>query len=186
MVMMFLLLVPVLAVTSYFRLTDHAAAMRKCLADSLPNRWNETVELNIGPWTTRFLRTGLSFLDLPTEARSAASALNEIQFGVYKLAQGKGACDISQFLEITDDAMNQRGLTRLLGVLHRRHGVAVYVSDGGCDQHRMEASILIVDQRQIILGSGRLELDKLTPLLTEKLNHEWRRRGRIDRSSLAL
>ena len=183
---MFMLLVPVLAVTRYFQLTDHTAAMRKSLAKALPERWNETVELNVGPLTTRCLRVGLSFLDLPFEGHSVADALHEVQFGIYELPEGKGVCNIPRLLEVTDDVMIRRGFTRLLGFIQHQQGVAVYVSEQEVDRNIVGASVMIVDKRQLILGSGRVELDALLPLFEDRMSQAWRQHDKHGVSSRVL
>src|SRR5262245_53176923 len=84
-VMFLVFVMGVVGVVSYFRLSSETSALRDALLSSTTDTWHTKIALNIGAITTGLARTGLRFVNLPPEARAAASAVRGVEVGVYEL-----------------------------------------------------------------------------------------------------
>src|SRR5215475_1491618 len=82
-----LLCVALIAVTSYFRLSSEASALRQSAMSSIPGAWHRKIAFHVGALTTGALRAGSHFIKLAPEPRAALDALHGGEVGIYSLEE---------------------------------------------------------------------------------------------------
>src|SRR5436190_19048265 len=107
--MLLAFIVGAFGVVSYFRLSSETSALRDALLSSTTDKWHTKIALNIGGITTGLARTGLRFVNLPPEARAAASAVRGVEVGVYELEDEQRHDDPGMVIARADKAMAADG-----------------------------------------------------------------------------
>jgi hypothetical protein len=166
----------IVGVTSYFRLDRDARCLRNSLTKAIgtaPGAWNKKIELNVGPLTLVALRTGLSFVPLHPEARTALRAVQGAQVGIYKLGADAAGFSPATLLHTANEAMAARGWDCVVGVANRDDVVAVYVPRQLARGGRLRACVAVLNRDQLVVAAGRTDLD---PLIELAMNHpEWKK-----------
>ena len=116
-----------IGLTGCFKVSSDVRALRDCVMKAAPAEWEEEIEIGVGPLTLNLARAGLAFVDLEPEARSALHAVRSAEAGVYKLRSDRQQLSLAAMLSAADKTMAGRGWDRVVGVMHRRELVAVYV-----------------------------------------------------------
>ena len=170
-------LLVVMGVTSYFRMGRDARALRNSFLESKAGAFQKKIELSVGGLTCGLARAGLSFVNLKPEARSALSALRSGEVGVYQVARDFSGPDRMLALTSADEAMTRRGWDRLVGVMHRREMVAVYVPREGCSERDTRFCLAVLDGHQLVVVSARGNLEPLLALASSR--PEWKQKMQL-------
>jgi hypothetical protein len=167
-------LLAVYAATGFVRLSRDTGALRDSLMRSTAVNWNKQVEINVGPLTLGLVRFGLSFIDLDPDGRLALTACRGAEVGVYHLQEGHVCEPYAAVLSSADQAMSARGWERMVGVLHTRELVAVYVPKKMNSAKEVRVCVLVLNGQDLVVVSARSNLE---PLLQLAWKHASRNEG---------
>jgi hypothetical protein len=167
-----LLSLPVFGLASCFFLSRQAKGLRDSVLRATGADWRTAIELNAGSLALALARTGLSFCDLPPEARTVLDSVRQAEVGLYQRPSGKGLLGRTNPLDAADQVMATQGWDRLVGVVNHQNLVAVYVPRKQDSESDVKICALVLDRRQMIVVSARADLG---PLFELALNRpEWR------------
>jgi hypothetical protein len=154
-----------LGVASYVHPSADTRALRNGLIKASGVDWRQRIGLNIGSGTLGVVRAGLSFTRLDAQARTAVQAVRGVEVGIYELAAGTKPPDCAAMLATADAVLNARGWERVVGVLDGEQLVGVYVAGKAISAHPLKCCALVFDGRQMILVSGRADVEPLLQFL---------------------
>jgi hypothetical protein len=143
------------------------------------NQWDRKFQLNIGSWTLGLARAGLGFVQLEPEARAAVGAVREAEVAMYELRGEADDLNLAKMLSTADQAMGSREWDRVVGVMSRDNMVAVYVPRSLPSARDLRVCVAVVDGRNMIVVSGRSNLEPLLELASERFPEVAREAGII-------
>lgn len=162
----------VFLVTGYLRPSGEARALRGAVATALHQQPGKRVHLNAGWLTTTALRTGTRWIEMPEEARVAVGSIHGVEVGVYEMPRSIEG-QPGRVLVESDRKMTSRGWERAVGVVDGEQVVAVYVPSGKVPPSRFKVCVLVLDGRQLVIGTAKGDLDRALDLLGRKLHEEF-------------
>lgn len=157
-----------LAVASYVTLDRDASTLRRHVMRATNADWNTKVQISVGGATIGTVRTGLLFADQKEieEARLALGAIKHASVGVYELASDSAAdWSGNRILTDTDQAMQKRGWSRLVGVTGRNETVMIYVDDDADEDEPLDICVAVVTNRELVVVSATVDADALSRLV---------------------
>jgi hypothetical protein len=157
-------------VVGLFYVSRDARALRDGAMQSVAGEWNKEIEVSIGSLTVNLARAGLSFVDLPPEARMALKSLRGAEVGIYRLRKGGQVVNPAVMLSGTDKAMGRRGWERLVGVLNRTEMVAIYVPRKISSARDVKVCVAVMDKEQLVIAAARSNLEPLVELAARQAN----------------
>ncbi|MDP1578863.1 MAG: hypothetical protein Q8M02_01205 [Candidatus Didemnitutus sp.] len=166
-----LLLTPFLvlgiAAASYLTLESDAAMLRTQVMAATGTTWKTKVQFNIGRATLGAVGAGLSLVDHQdiADARLALAAVRHASVGVYELTGAAPQISRSKLLTVTDNAMRQRGWTRMVSVAEERESVLIYVSENSSANAPLELCLAVVGERELVVVSTRVSPDEIGALV---------------------
>ena len=166
-----------LSVLSYLRVGPDAAALRDSVAPTAAKGWHKQVEFGVGWFPLALARTGLRFAPLDPEARLALRAVRGADVAVYQRSSADRSPDRGALLLAADQAMTKRGWDRMVGVVDRDDLVAVYVPRKTSSPRDLRACVLVLEPRQLVVVSGRANLEPLLELARNR--PEWQEGHRL-------
>ena len=159
----------VAGVSSYFRLSSDASALRNGVVKSSGVEWRKVVALNVGGLTFGAARMGLSFARLPEEARVALGAVRSVEVGVYRLPAGVKSPDFAAMMVAADRALTARGWERMVRVMDGKELVTVYVPRSASMDQVQTCCVMVIDGDQMVIASAKADLGPLIQCGLEKL-----------------
>ena len=150
-----------IGLTGCFKVSSDLGALRDSVMKSAPVKWEEQIEIGVGPLTLNLARAGLCFVDLDPEARAALNAVRGAEVGVYKLRGGHQPLGHAALLAAADRAMARRGWDRMVGVVDRRELVAIYLPAKACSARNLKLCLLKVSGEELVVASARSNLEPL-------------------------
>jgi hypothetical protein len=153
-----------LSVTGCLKVSSDAAALRNSVAQAIGADWNKEIEVSVGFLTLTAVRTGLSFVDLPPEARCALQSVKGAEVGVYRRNQGYTARDGDKVLQATDTAMNGRGWDRMVTVMQGSELIAIYVPRNAGATRDLKTCLVVLHAHEMVVASARGNLEPLVGL----------------------
>jgi hypothetical protein len=160
----------VLAVLSLFRLDADTAALRQSVMKATDARWHRQIEVGVGPLILGLARTGLSFVDLEPELKSALRAARGASVGVYQLNAREETLDRSAIVRRVDTAMTRRGWERILVVLGHRECVVAYVPSSIPSTRDLRICLMVLEGDQMVVTSLRADPEPVMELLLREIN----------------
>lgn len=164
-----LLITPVvmvgIGVASLFRLNRDAAMLKREVMAATEAGWNTKVQVSAGWCTLTAARTILRFVDDKNveDARLALSAVRHASVGVYEQSGG-GTWSRGRLIARTDERMQGRGWNRLAGITGENESVLIYTKDEAGDGDRLELCVAVVDGRDLVVVSTRVDAGTLLKL----------------------
>ena len=148
-----------------------AASLRREVMDASGSSWQTKFQCSVGSITLGSVRAGLGFVHgrEAATARAALGALQHASVGVYHRAgadAGKGADDL---FATTDESMQPRGWSRLVGVKSPRESVLVYARNAEGDDDPLELCVAVLRARELVVVSARLEPGELARVVQEQI-----------------
>lgn len=148
-------------VVGLFYISRDSRALRDAIMQLVAVEWNKEVEVSIGSITMNLARAGLSFVDLPPEARTALKSIRGVEVGVYNLRPGSEGVNHDVMLAKVDQTMVGRGWERLVGVMNAADLVAVYVPKNTRSASDVKMCVAVMNQRQLVIAAARSNLEPL-------------------------
>ena len=166
----FVVLTAVAGVWSMLQPSREVAAMRDGFLESTAMDGETEIELSVGPLIFGMLRTGLNFVELEPEVRSALGAVRGTSVGIYRVDCSRW--DRSEMMAAMDAAMARRGWERLVAVLEDRQCVLAYVPVRIPSPRDLRLSVLVLDREQLVVTSARVNPEPVFELaLREARRH---------------
>jgi len=158
-----------LGVASYFRLSSPTQALRRSVMEAVPGEWDKRIGINVGGFTLALVRFGSGFFQLPPEPKAALDALRGADVGLYRLERPPSSRDYSAALTIADKSMMRQGWERIVGVAQRGQLVAVYMPRGLRADRRFNCCVVVLNDQDLIVASGRGNVEPLLDLARQRL-----------------
>jgi len=171
-ILLFVFAIPAMlayGVASYFRLSGDTAALRDSVLASQAGRCSQRLAVNIGWATVGLARAGLSFCNLPPEARQA---LRSVRGGDVALCRLSGPLDKTGLIATADRMMAERKMQRVVGVSTGEDLVAVYMPSGKMSPRNVRCNVLVVHQEEAILVGARGNLAPIIDLVSAQMRSE--------------
>jgi hypothetical protein len=159
-----------LGVASYFRLSSPTQALRRSVIDAVPGEWDKRIAINVGGFTLALVRFGSHFFQLPPEPKAALGALRGAEVGIYRLERPPSNRDYSAALKIADKSMMRQGWERIVGVAQPGQLVAVYMPRGLRAYRRFNCCVVVLNDQDLIVASGRGNVEPLLDLARQQLS----------------
>jgi hypothetical protein len=159
----------VLAVLSLFRIDADSAALRQSVMKATDVQWHRQIEVGVGPFILGLARTGLCFVDLEPEIKSALRAARGASVGIYQLNAREGSLDRSAIVREVDTAMTRRGWDRILVVLGHEECVIAYVPSSIPSTRDLRICLMILEGDQLVVTSLRADPEPVMELLLREI-----------------
>jgi hypothetical protein len=156
--------------TGCFRVSSETQALRDAALDSGFARVDEKIEFGVGFFTLGLAKLATHYIDKSPEARTALSSFKNAECAVYEVSQRLQS--LGSILTEADKAMDIRGCERLVGVIHERQLVAIYVPREMKSAHDVKASVLVLNGKQLVCVSARADARSLLQLALDKVGQE--------------
>lgn len=154
------------AAISMMTLDRDAAFLRREVMAATDTKWHTKVQMSAGWITLGAVRTGLRFIQAEhmDDARLAMQAVHRVSVGVYECNPGRDSLAVEHLFNRTDQAMNHRGWTRLVGVAENDQTVLVYTSEDIGSSSRLDLCVAVVDGNQMVVVSTNVDASALAEL----------------------
>jgi hypothetical protein len=152
---------------SYLSLDRDVAVLRRHVMDATDAHWSPKIQVSLGRITLATIGQGLRFVhhkDI-ADARLALGAVRQASVGVYERTTGGADWSRAQLFGETDRAMQQRGWTRLVGVVDHKETVLIYVSDDMKEDGPVELCLAVVTDREMVVASTTVDAGVLGELV---------------------
>jgi hypothetical protein len=163
-----------IAAISFLTLNSDAAVLRKQVMAAADADWHTRVQLSVGGITLGVLRQGLHFVHARDieEARLALGAVRHASVGVYERTSGPADRSRPQLFADTDQAMERRGWTRLVGVADNKDTVLIYVPQDLDTDGPVEMCLAVVNGRELVVVSTSVDAAMLGELVKQHIDHD--------------
>ncbi len=132
--------------------------------------WEWKVSARVGAIPLTAARVISPFVPtLPHEARLALSAARSGEVIVYERADHRKVHGFRQLLADADRIMIGRGWERAVGILEDGNLVAVYLPVGMDSPRRAQATVLVVNEENLVIASASADLRPLFTLALQKV-----------------
>ncbi len=139
-------------------------AVRGAVLQDLRLTCSSKVEVSLHPWLVGLARTGLSFAPLEPEARLAIQAVRGAEVGYYQLGTALDERQRRDLFEKVNQRLEKRGWERMVTVLGRDELVLVYTPTDELSTEKLEAFVLVLNGRELVLVSGGANLEPILEL----------------------
>lgn len=160
-----------LAVLNALYVGSDTAALREVVAPSLAKGWHKEAEVHVGWFPLALARTALRFAPLDPEVHLALRALRNAEVSVHARHADGPSTDRVAMLSDADRVMAARGWERLVGVVEHQDLVLVYVPKNLSSAHDIQACVLVLEARHLVVASARADLEPLLELARRR--PEW-------------
>ncbi len=167
----------VIALGLSFRMGGEARVLRRAAFAAAPDQWERQFEFGIGRLPLFLARAGLAFAPLEPEARTALSALNHADVGIYHRRPGAPAIDSAAVFRSVQHAMETAGWEPLVLVREASDLVGVFIPKVSRSANRLDTCLLVLDGDDLVLVSARANLDPLVTLALDATG-QWPRFAR--------
>jgi len=169
-----------IGIVGVFHLSSESTVLRQSVMGSVAGNWDKKIAIHVGWVVTTLVRGGSHFFNLPQEPRAALDAVHACDVGVYNLREEPGSVERGAILTRADKAMARRGWDRVVGVVQENQLVAVYLPHKKLSLKNVRCSVLVFSGRDLVVVSGRGNVEPLLALAQEHMEPE------LKRSFLAL
>lgn len=152
-----------------FRVTGDTAALRAAVLASGPARWDRQFDVGVGWLMLTLGRVGLSFIDLPAEARAAIQAVRRAEVSIHRHRLDTPAADPATLLAAAERAMSRRGWERIVTAQERGELVVVFVPTDMDSARQARFTVLVAQEDELVIASARANLEPLIELGLERL-----------------
>jgi hypothetical protein len=159
----------VVGVVGIFRLEAESRALRESVSLSMPGQFDKKFSVRLGGLTTALVRAGSHWVKLPPEARAGLDSLHGVEVGVYKSHDDNPCLNPAGALAAADKSMRGRGWTRIVGVAKAGDLVAIYMPAKTRSSGGVKCCVMVLHERDLVIGSLRGNLDPLLELAAQKL-----------------
>jgi hypothetical protein len=145
--------------------------------------WQRRVGLGLGPLTLGAARVGLFFArsHVPSEARTALSALRSASFEVYQHGNRNDPALLAGLVK-ADEEMSRGGWTRMVAVQNSDANVRVYLKESFWSKEVFNVAVVVAAEENLVFVSGRVDSVPLTSLAREKVHEKFRGLGRLSKN----
>lgn len=159
------------AVYSTVTVGSDMRAVRNVAAKEAHLRFAQQWEGTAHPLLVDVARFGLSFAHLQPEARLAIQSVRGAEVGFYELTTPPNDATRQRLFRDFSQRLEQRGWSRTVSVLDREDLVMVFVPNSETSAQEFRAFVVVLNERQLVLVSGRANLEPMAELVESKLNN---------------
>lgn len=152
-----------------FWLNGQTRALRSAVIQGHAQDWERTIAFHVGGVAVPVIKTGLRFVDLPEEARLGVSAFEAAEVSIHKGFRSPDPSDLGEILERADFALARRGWNRVVGVVQEKCMVAIYVPNKLRKGGPISVSVLVLNDRDLVVGSIKGNPRPIVELIQKKL-----------------
>jgi hypothetical protein len=160
-------LILAIVAASFLTLPSDARVLRKHVMAATDSNWHTKVQVDLGSLSLAAVRTGLAFVHNKdvADAKLALAAVKHASVGVYMRDASEQGCSRERLFTETDQAMQQRGWSRLVGVADGKDNVLVYVSQNIVPDEPIDICVAVVNGQELVVVSTSIDASKLTELV---------------------
>jgi hypothetical protein len=155
-----------LCTTGCFRVSSETRALRDVALEFGVEGADEKIELGVGFFTVGLAKLGTRFVEMPPEAHSILGSVKGVECSVYEISGQKR--DLAELLTRADEAMDQEGCERVVGVIDNEQLVAVYVPREVTSHRNLSMSVMVLTQRELVCATARGDLEPVVQLALAK------------------
>ena len=155
-----------LCTTGCFRVSSETRALRDVALEFGVDGAEEKIELGVGFFTVGLAKLGTRFVEMPAEARSILGSVKGVECSVYEIQSQKR--DLAELLKRADEAMDQQGCERVVGVIDAEQLVAVYVPRRATSHRNLSMSVMVLTQRELVCATARGDLEPVVQMAFAK------------------
>jgi hypothetical protein len=144
-------------------------AVRNVVLKDLHVHCASRIEVTAHPLLVDAARFGLSFAPLEREARLAIQSFRGAEVGVYELTSRLDQQQRHALFQKVDRRMEAQGWSRTVAVLNHDDLVLVYSPDRTAAPDRLEAFVVVLNDDNLVLVSGKGNLEPIAELIREKM-----------------
>jgi len=163
-------LLAVIGVAGYFRLSPDASTLRQSLMSEVSGTWHKKFVIHVGPLTTGVVRLCSGWFKLPREPKAALEAIHGAEVGVYKLDGEVLPLNGGAVLARADKAMSSRGWVRAVGVCKEEELVAIYLPRRTFCSQNLKCALLVCHSRDLVVVSARGNLEPLLEIARRQID----------------
>jgi hypothetical protein len=134
--------------------------------------WGKKIEIGAGSFTLGLARLGLSFVDLPEEARTVLGAVRGVRVGIYEKRGDSRPSDRRALLEAADTAMSKKAWQRTVTVIDDNEFVVVYVSSDISSRSQIEMCVMVIDGDEMVIVGARGNPEPIITMALEQAQRE--------------
>jgi len=177
------LLLAIVAV-SFLTLPHDATVLRQHVMAATDSAWRTKIQVDVGGLSLAAIRTGLLLVHDKNmaEAKLALAAVKHASVGVYTRGETKLEYSRERLFAETDQAMQQRGWSRLVGVADGKDNVLVYVSQDIVPNEPIDLCVAVVNGQELVVVSTTIDAAKLAALVAQHAGEDWK--GRLHLANL--
>jgi hypothetical protein len=174
-----------IAAVSYLTLDRDVRTLRHHVMAATDADWSTKVQMSVGRVTLGVAGQVLRFVehDDIDDARLALGAVKHASVGVYERDSGAADWSREQLFAKTDRAMQNRGWSRLVGVLNPREAVLVYVQDDADEGDPIRLCIAVANGRELVVVSTSVNPDQLGELVAKHTGDKLKQKIRLAKFS---
>jgi len=150
-----LLVLGVVGVTGYFRLSSDAVALRQSLMNEVNGSWHKRLVIHVGHLTTGFVRLCSRCVKLGPEPEAALASIRGAEVGIYNLRDEPVALNAGLILAGADKTMSERGWERAVGVSKEQQLVAIYLPRRAFSIQQLKCCLLLYQHGDLVIASAR-------------------------------
>jgi hypothetical protein len=151
--------VVILGGAGYLRPGPEIRSLQTCLAKAAMEDCEKRVALSVGSWTLGIGALIARLADAPEEVRVALNTFRAADVAVYTLGSPARRDNLNVLLKEADARMSIRGWARTVLVREENNLVAIYTLGKSSDPGKIRVCALIVDERNLVMASARVNLD---------------------------
>lgn len=173
-------------VASYLSLDGDATVLRREVMAATETRWNTTIQVSLGRATINAVNFGLGFIrdNAVAEVRAALTAVRRASVGVYERVAGDTSATREKLFRNTDQAMQKRGWSRLVGAVDGKDAILIYVPQNMAVGGVVEICLAIISGKELVVASTQVDAISLAELVKHPAFANMKSRLRLIRCSL--
>jgi hypothetical protein len=154
---------------SFLTLDRDVRVLRGHVMDATHAGWDTKVQVSVGGITLGAIRQGLRFVEHKDidDARLALKAVRHASVGVYERSTKDVAWSREALFVETDRAMQDRGWTRLVGVVDKDDTVLIYCPTDMKETGPVDICLAVVNGRELVVASTSVDPEALSALVAK-------------------
>jgi hypothetical protein len=166
---------------SFLTLDRDVKHLRRHVMNATDAGWSTRVQVSVGRITLGAIGQGLRFVDHKdmADARLALRAVKRASVGVYERTSGGADWSREQLFVETDQSMQRRGWTRLVGVADKKETVLIYVPADMNEDGPVDICLAVVSGKELVVVSTTVDPEVLGELVARHTGDDVRKHLRF-------
>lgn len=171
---------------SFLTLDRDVRVLRGHVMDATHAGWDTKVQVSVGGITLGAIRQGLRFVDHKDidDARLALKAVRYASVGVYERSAKNVTWSREELFTETDQAMQKRGWTRMVGVVDKDDTVLIYIPTDMKETGPVDICLAVVSGKELVVASTSVDPEALSALVAKHAGEDVKKHLRFSKLKL--